>query len=219
MLVVGLTGGIASGKTTVSTMLREAGVPVICADELARDVVGPGSPALAEIRTAFGDEAVDSEGNLDRAGVARIVFGNEAKRRGLEEIIHPRVASEQDRKLQELQAAGHRLAVLDVPLLYETGWDRYVAFVVVVYVPREIQEQRLIRRDGMSPEEARARLAAQMHIEDKRTRADRVIDNSTTLEATRVQVMRLLEELRDRVAGVCITRDWGRSGSAELGTC
>jgi dephospho-CoA kinase len=219
MLVVGLTGGIASGKSTVSDMFREQGVPVICADELAKAAVNHGSPALEEIRRALGDEVINSDGTLDRTAVARIVFRDESKRRALEGIIHPRVATEQNCRLRELEAAGHRLAVLDVPLLYETGWERYVALVVVVYVPRAIQERRLILRDGMSSEEARARLAAQMDIEEKRTRADRLIDNSQTPETTRAQLMNILKELRDLAIDVPAGEELAPAVLASRGNC
>jgi len=211
MLIVGLTGGIASGKSTVSNILRQEGVPVICADELARAVVAVGSPALNEIRSLLGDQVLDATGNLDRPKVARIVFNNSEKRRALEQIIHPRVAEEQERRLKALQDAGHQLVVLDVPLLFETGWERYVALVIVVYVPRQIQEQRLMLRDGLHLEEARARLAAQMDIEEKRARADYIIDNSGSRDATQVQVMQVLKDLRNRQDRVGSRRECGPS--------
>jgi dephospho-CoA kinase len=196
MLLVGLTGGIASGKTTVSRMFQDAGIPVICADELARDAVQPGSPALEEICRIFGAQVIDEEGGLDRSLMAELVFKDQAKREVLESIIHPMVAEEKDRRIQALRTGGYRLAIVDVPLLYEKKWERQFDLVVVVYVPRTTQEERLAQRDGMSPDEARARLDAQMPIEEKKQRADRVVDNSDSLEHTREQVNALLRELQ-----------------------
>jgi dephospho-CoA kinase len=196
MLVVGLTGGIASGKSTVSSMFQDAGVPVICADELARDAVQPGSQALDEIRRTFGARVIDQEGGLDRVRMAELVFSDESKREALEHIIHPRVAEQKDRRIDALRHDGHRLAIVDVPLLYEKGWERQFDLIIVVYVPRIAQEQRLMQRDGMTRDEARSRLDAQMPIDDKKQKADRVVDNSDSLAHTRKQVDALLRELR-----------------------
>ncbi len=196
MLVVGLTGGIASGKSTVSCMFREAGIPVICADDLAHEAVKPGSAALDEIRRTFGDEFVDSAGNLNRAAMARLVFQDKTKRKTLESIIHPRVAEEQGRLLQEFAAQGHNIVIVDVPLLYESGQKDFFDMIVVAYVPPEIQIERLIARDNLSREEARSRLEAQMPIDEKKNLAGRVIDNTGSVEHTRKQVLEIIEELR-----------------------
>lgn len=195
MLVVGLTGGIASGKSTVAQMFREAGIPVICADELAHDAVRPGKPALKDIRRAFGREVFDEAGQLDRAAVARLVFRDPEQRRLLESIIHPRVAEEQCRRIGELLRHGHKIVMVDVPLLYESSWEKAFDFIVVVHVSRGLQETRLISRDGLSVEDARARLDAQMSIEEKKRRADRVVDNASGLAHTRKQVMSIVSEL------------------------
>jgi dephospho-CoA kinase len=196
MLVVGLTGGIASGKSTVSRFLREAGIPVICADELAREAVKPGSPGLDEIRRVFGNEVVDRDGGLDRKAVGKIVFDDESKRKALESIIHPRVSEGKDRILAALEDQGNLLAVVDVPLLYETGWQRYCDLVIVVFVPSDTQQERLMSRDGISREEAAARIGAQMPIQKKKEMADRIVDNTGDLAHTRAQVERLVKELR-----------------------
>ena len=197
MLVVGLTGGIASGKSTVSRMFEQAGIPVICSDELAREVVRPGSQGLAEIRRIFGDAVLDDEGKLDREAMARLVFQDRSKRKILESIIHPRVAEEQNKRLRTLEREGHSIVVVDVPLLYETGWERFVDLVVVVYAPRHVQEERLVNRDGMSVEDARSRLDAQMPIDEKKRLADRLVDNGNTLEHTHRQVESVIEELNE----------------------
>ncbi len=196
MLVVGLTGGIASGKSTVSQMFREAGIPVICADELAHEVVKPGSAALDKIRQTFGDEFIDSEGKLDRAAMARLVFDDKSRRKGLESIIHPRVAEEQRKLIREFAAQGHNMVVVDVPLLYESGLEESFDMILVAYVPPEIQVQRLIARDRVSDKEARSRLDAQLPIDKKKRLAGRIFDNTGPVEHTREQVLGIIKELR-----------------------
>jgi dephospho-CoA kinase len=197
MVVVGLTGGIAAGKSTVAQMFREAGIPVICADELAHDAVKPGKPALEEIRQAFGPDVIDESGQLDRPAMANRVFRDPEKRRLLESIIHPRVAEEKDRRIAEFESQGHTVVLVDVPLLYESGWQNAFDLIVVVYAPRSMQEQRLVVRDGMSEDDARARLDAQMSIEEKKKLADRVVDNSAGLQHTRDQVMSIVAEVTE----------------------
>ncbi len=196
MLVVGLTGGIASGKSTVSRMFAELGIPVICADELARDAVKPGSPALEEIRQTFGKEVLAEDGSLDRAAMARLVFQDKARRKLLESIIHPRVAEEQEKRVRSLEREGHRIAIIDVPLLYESEWEKPFDLIIVVYVPRDVQEQRLVERDEISLEDARARLNAQMPIEQKKKLADRVVDNTRGKAHTLEQVKEILGQLK-----------------------
>jgi len=196
MLVVGLTGGIASGKSTVSSLFQQLGVPVICADELAHEAVKPGAPALEEIRREFGDDTIDTDGKLDRVAMARLVFQDAALRRKLESIIHPRVSEEKDSRLEAFRRQGHAVVVVDVPLLYESGWEKAFDLVIVVHVPRHVQEQRLVDRDDMTHEDARARLDAQMPIDEKRVRADKIVDNTGSLQQTREQVESILSELR-----------------------
>lgn len=212
-MVVGLTGGIASGKSTVSRMFRDDGVPVICADELAREAVKPGAPALEEIRRVFGEDMIGADGALDRTKMAQIVFPDAAKRAALEGIIHPKVAEGKDRLIRELELAGHDTVIVDVPLLFEKGWDKGCDLVIVVFVPRSVQEERLIKRDGLSREDARARLDAQTPIEEKKTLADRVVDNTGPLEQTLGQVKTLVKELRT-LAGEAISRKGGEVESA-----
>lgn len=196
MLVVGLTGGIASGKSTVSRLFQQAGIPVICADELAREAVKPGSAGLDEIRSVFGNSVIDRDGNLDRKAMGSVVFGDESKRRSLESIIHPRVSQEKDRILNALEGKGHSLAIVDVPLLYESEWQNAFDLVIVVYVPTKVQEERLMSRDRISFEAAKARIEAQLPIEKKKELADRIVDNTGDVAHTCFQVKRLLEELR-----------------------
>ncbi len=195
MFVVGLTGGIASGKSTVSGVFRDAGIPVICADDLAHEVVKPGSAALDEIQRTFGGEFLDSRGNLDRAAMANLVFQDTYKRKALERIIHPRVAEEQAKILLDLGNQGHKIAIVDVPLLYEAGLEESFDIVLVAYVPADVQIKRLMARDKISEEQARSRLDAQLDIDEKKKLADLVIDNSGSLEHTREQVLNIIEKL------------------------
>jgi dephospho-CoA kinase len=200
VLLVGLTGGIASGKSTVSKMITELGAPVICLDELAHLVTSPGSPAIEEIRALFGDSAIDATGGMDRDIVGRIVFDDKDARVKLERIIHPRVGSEARARTEAYGEAGHSVVFMDVPLLYEVKWEYMFDCIVVVYTPPEIQEERLARRDSMQREDATKRLSAQLPIEEKKRRADFVIDNGGTEDATRSAVTDLLERLKKMAA-------------------
>jgi dephospho-CoA kinase len=195
-VIVGLTGGIASGKSTVSRMLREHGALIIDADVLAREVVAPGMPACREIGALLGNTILRSDGSLDRKAVARMVFADAELRRKLEEIIHPRVAR---RMREETKDCLHQfpkgVIVQDVPLLLETGMDQAVQEVLVVYVPWRTQLQRLMDRDGLSESQAMARIDAQMPIEEKRKLATIVINNSGSLEQTRAQVVAVYAQL------------------------
>lgn len=196
MITVGLTGGIASGKTTVSAMFRELGIPVICADELAHDAVKTGSPALREIREVFGDEVFDQYGELDRLKLGSRVFGNPLLKKQLERIIHPAVALKKQELLDYYVSQGHPIVVIDVPLLFEAEWDKAVDVILVVYVSRDLQAERLVQRNGLSAEEAQARLNSQWSIEDKKDKAHMVIDNSGSIEETRIRFRQVIDELR-----------------------
>jgi dephospho-CoA kinase len=192
--VFGLTGGLGSGKSTVAARLRQRGVPVIDADALAREVVAPGSPGLAEVVAAFGADVL-RDGELDRARVASIVFSDPAARQRLEAITHPRIQALRDARLAELAASGEPLACYEVPLLFERGLERSLQPVVVVSVPEAIQIERARRRDQASEAMVRARLAAQLPLADKAARADYVIDNAGSLAATEAETDRVLWEL------------------------
>ncbi|MDX6241207.1 MAG: dephospho-CoA kinase [Kribbellaceae bacterium] len=178
MLRVGLTGGIGSGKSEVSRRLAALGAVVIDADVLAREVVARGTDGLAEVVRAFGD-VLTPAGDLDRPAVGRLVFGDEAARRRLEGIIHPRVRA----RAAEIEAAvpGEAVVVHDIPLLVETGQVDRFDQVLVVDVPPEIQLDRLMNARGMSEDEARARIASQASREDRLAAADLLVDNSGTL--------------------------------------
>jgi dephospho-CoA kinase len=190
---VGLTGGVASGKSTVSAMLRELGAVVVDADQLAREVVAPGTEGLTEIVEAFGEGVLTPEGELDRPAMGAIVFGDEEARRRLEAIIHPRVR----RRGAELEAAAgpDTVVVHDIPLLAETGQAEAFDAVVVVDVPVETQVRRMVDLRGMSREEAEARIAAQASREERLAVATHVIDNTGTLEDLRERVAEVFESL------------------------
>jgi len=190
-LNVGLTGGIACGKSTVSGMLEARGAAIVDADRIARDVVLPGQPALQDIREAFGDDVLLADGTLNRKALGAVVFGDEAARRKLEAILHPRIRAEMARQMADWnEREPGRLVIVDIPLLYESGLDKRFDFeeILVVYVPRDVQLERLMKRDGLSSEAAEQRLDAQMPIERKKELADVVIDNSGSLEQTEAQV-------------------------------
>lgn len=196
MRLVGLTGGIASGKSTLAAALSALGAPVIDADALAREAVRRGSPALARIAEQFGPAVVGPDGALDRKAMAAIVFADPGARERLEAIVHPAVRAGVAAETARLAGAGHDLAFYDVPLLYERGLDREVDCVVVVHAPPEVQLARLRTRDGMTLDEARARLAAQMPIDEKARRADVVIENAGDLASLRARAEPLLAALR-----------------------
>ena len=179
-MIIGLTGGIASGKTTVANLLAAHGGAIIDADVAAREVVAPGERALAEIAAAFGPGVLTPDGHLNRPALAGIVFQDEAARQKLNSIVHPRVRERMFAELDALrrQPEPPRFAVLVVPLLLESGHDWAIDQIWVVAVPEEIQLERLMLRDRLDAEAARARIRAQMPLSEKLKRADRVIENT-----------------------------------------
>lgn len=196
-LRVALTGGIATGKTYVATRLREAGVPVIEADVLAREAVAPGTAGLAAVRLRFGDAVLMPDGAVDRKRLAAVVFADERARRDLEAIVHPVVRAGIDAFFAGLPS-DTPFAVADIPLLYEAGRERDFDLVVVAACPRDLQIERVMARDGLTRAEAEQRLAAQWPIETKAARADRVIWTGTSTAETDRQVRELVRALRAR---------------------
>jgi dephospho-CoA kinase len=194
--VVGLTGGIASGKSTFAEALRARGAPVVDADALARAAVAPGTPALAEIAREFGEDVIAPDGTLDRKRMAALVFADAGARRRLEAITHPAVRRAMAEETARLAAAGHDLAFYDTPLLFEVGLDRSLDSVVVVWAPRDVQRARLVARDGLADAEAEARLAAQLPIDEKAARADFVVENVGAPGELGAKAERLLADLR-----------------------
>lgn len=180
MIVVGLTGNMAAGKSAVAGLWRRAGVPVISADELARQAVQPGSKGLARVEALLGPGAVGADGTMDRAAVRRLVFGDDGLRRGLEAIIHPEVRRLRDEWTEEQRGAGQGVVVWEIPLLFEAGIEGDVDVVVLVDAPRDVRRRRAMDTRGLSAEEVDAMMAAQMSAERKRHRADFVIENGAT---------------------------------------
>ena len=190
---VGLTGGVASGKSAVAALLRELGAVVIDSDQLAREVVEPGSPGLAAVVEEFGETVLTGDGHLDRAALGSMVFGDEASRRRLEGILHPLIRARAAEA--EAEAGSGALVVHDIPLLVETGQaDRFDA-VLVVDVPVETQVERMVRDRGWSAEDARSRVAAQADREERRAVATHVIDNTGTHDDLRERVTEVVGEL------------------------
>ncbi|MBK9519523.1 MAG: dephospho-CoA kinase [Anaeromyxobacter sp.] len=196
MRLVGLTGGIATGKSTFAAALRALGAPVVDADALARQVVAPGAPALAEVARAFGPGVLQADGTLDRQALGALVFADPAARRRLEAITHPAIRQAMLAETARLAAAGHDLAFYDAPLLFEVGLDQAMALVVVVFAPPEAQLARLAARDGLSRAQAEARLAAQLPVAEKAARADVVVDNADERAPLGPKAAALLADLR-----------------------
>jgi len=194
--LVGLTGGIATGKSTFARALLALGVPVIDADRLAHEAVARGTPALAALAADFGPGILGPDGELDRKRMAARVFAEPAARARLEAIVHPAVREGMRAETARLAAAGHDLAFYDVPLLYEVGLDRELEAVAVVWAPRSAQLERLRARDGLSAAEAEARLAAQLPADEKAARADFVVENDGPQGLLPGKAARLLADLR-----------------------
>jgi dephospho-CoA kinase len=194
---IGLTGGIATGKSTVAAMLTRRGALLVDLDRIAREVVEPGQPALAAIAERFGEAVLQPDGSLDRKKLGQIVFSDVTQRKELEAITHPAIRAVMKQRMADYERDfPARLTVVDVPLLYESGLMSYFEKVMVVYVPRIEQLRRLIERDKLSAEEAKRRLAAQMDIEEKKRRADILIDNTGTPADTEAQIERFWLSMR-----------------------
>lgn len=196
-VIIGLTGGIASGKSTVSNFFREQGVTVLDADQLAREVVAPGRPALEEIAEAFGTGVIAPDGSLDRPGLAQIIFSDPEARNKLESITHPRIAEAMIEGARDAAHRGEAWVIYDAALIVEKGHHHWLDSLIVVAVLRATQMKRLIARDGLNEEEALSRLEAQMPLDEKVAVATFVIDNAGSLEDTRRQV-EALHQLIDR---------------------
>jgi dephospho-CoA kinase len=194
MIVVGLTGGIGAGKSTVSTLLAERGAVIVDADQIARDLQSPGSPVVAAMAERFGAHILNADGTLDRAAVAAIVFNDKQALDDLNGIVHPAMQTEIRRQI-DAHADTDRVVVLDFPLLGENPRDDLAA-TIVVDVPVEIAVQRLVIR-GMSETDARARIKSQISREQRLSRATHVIDNSAGLESLAIQIDELWSQLLD----------------------
>jgi dephospho-CoA kinase len=206
MRIIGLTGGIASGKTSVAAFLARLGAAVVDADLLAREIVEPGEPALELIVAAFGKEVLNRDGTLNRAALGEIVFSDPAARRTLEAITHPAIRARADQKLALLREAGVATAFYVAPLLIEAGNAARVDEIWVVYLDRESQLARLMVRDSLGREAALRRIASQMPMEEKKKLGQVVIDNRGTREELEAQVVRLWREETGRDTPVATDR-------------
>ncbi|WP_242307247.1 dephospho-CoA kinase [Bacillus cereus group sp. BfR-BA-01524] len=193
-VVIGLTGGIASGKSTVSEMFRELSIPVIDADIIAREVVERGKPAYNKIVEVFGAEVLQQDGELDRPKLGSIVFYNEEKRLQLNKIVHPAVREEMNRQKGMYIKEGMQAIVLDIPLLFESKLTSLVDRILVVAVTPDTQLERLMKRNGFSEEEATARIQSQMPLAEKVKNADEVINNDGTIMGTKTQLQVILKK-------------------------
>lgn len=194
MKLVGLTGGVGSGKSTVAAMLRELGAEVVDADEASHAVYEPGTPGFDAVVREFGDEFV-RDGRIDRKRLGELVFKDYDARRRLNAIVHPLVRDWMAARTAEAVERGANVVVQDVPLLFENGLEQLFPTVVLVWVPEEVQIERLVNGRGFTRERAREVIAAQMPIDEKRASAQHVVDNSGSAEFTREQVERLWKEL------------------------
>ncbi len=193
--IIGVTGGIASGKSSVSRWLISKGYPVIDADIAARKVVEPGMPALEEVIKVFGKSICLSDGTLDRKKLGSIVFSDSEKRQMLNEIVHPAVRKWMIEETKKALHQGADLVFLDIPLLYESNLTYMVESVILVYVKPEVQLKRVMERDHFSEEEALARIKAQIPIDDKKELADYIVDNNGPFCETEEQLNELIKQL------------------------
>lgn len=199
MIVIGLTGGIATGKSTVSAIFRGKGAIVIDADVMARQAVAPGLPAWQAIKSLFGDGIIQHDGTIDRVRLGELVFNDASLRKQLEEIVHPQVRTLMDLEVARLmKTSPHALVIKDIPLMIETGMTDGLAEIIVVYVSPPIQLQRLMDRDGIDFKAAQARIDAQMPIDEKRDHGTIVIDNSKDMAHTERQTLKIFQDLSKR---------------------
>ncbi|NDI36340.1 dephospho-CoA kinase [Chengkuizengella sediminis] len=193
---VGLTGGIATGKSTVSNMLVQRGARLIDADVIAREVVLPGHPVLQEVAQHFGQDILLEDGSLNRAKLGEIIFNDASARKDLEGLLHPQIRSLMKERMAQFELEDpERLVVVDIPLLFESNLQELFSSVVLVYVPESIQLERLMKRNQLSLEEAKKRMEAQMPIESKKKLADFIIDNSKSMQHTEIEVEKFMEDI------------------------
>jgi dephospho-CoA kinase len=201
VIVAGLTGGIGTGKSTVAAVFAEAGAVVIDADAIARAAVARNKPAWRDVVDHFGKGILMPGGHIDRRKLGAIIFADAVQKAHLDRIVHPHVKTEIQRQTKLIAKSRPRaVVILDVPLLLETGMDRGLDEIIVVYAPESLQLERLIRRDRLSASEALSRIRSQMPIEEKKRRATIVIDNSAEPAATRQQVLSVFADFRHRAA-------------------
>jgi dephospho-CoA kinase len=199
MFKLGLTGGIATGKTTISNYLKTKGIPVLDADEYARKVVEPGTPGLTDIVNTFGKQVLQSDGSLNRKLLGQIIFNDMTARQKLNDITHPRIQQMMTDELQKLAKDKTPLVILDIPLLLENHNIAGADAIMVVTVPESIQLNRLMQRNNLTKEEAQRRIDAQMPLSEKEKLADFIVDNSGTIANTLTQVDKVIQNITESI--------------------
>jgi len=200
LVIAGLTGGIASGKSTVSAFLKDAGAIIVDADKIAREAVRKGLPAWLGIVNTFGQSILLPDGEINRILLGDIIFNDPAQKQVLNQIVHPWVFAETATRLTEIEIKNlNAVVILDVPLLIESGMDTGLSDIIVVYVPEQVQFQRLMTRDALTQKQALARIRSQLSIEEKKKRATIVIDNSNSLENTRSISLTVYQHLKEKI--------------------
>ena len=191
-MIIGLTGSIASGKSTVANMLKEMGFPIIDADLVARIVVEKGTATLETIKETFGTEVIHDDGSLNREGLGEIIFSNPSKRKQLNDIMHPAIRTEMLAQKEHLMQQGHPVIIMDIPLLFESRLQSFVDKILVVTVTEQTQLERLMSRNGFTQEDAKLRIQSQLPLSVKEKGADAVIYNNGTIEETKQQLTKIL---------------------------
>ena len=199
MKIVGLTGGISSGKSTVSSYLKQLKIPVIDADEVARKVVEPNSQGAIEIRKAFGSDVFEEDGSLNRKKLGALIFSNTENRKKLDELLQPLIKIMILDEIEEYRQKGENMIVLDLPLLFEKQYEELCEEIIVVYIPKELQLERLMKRNQYTKQEALSRIDSQLSIEEKRKRATVLLDNQGTIQQLYHQVEQWLVETKNDI--------------------
>ena len=199
MKIVGLTGGISSGKSTVSSYFKQLEIPVIDADEVARKVVEPNSQGAIEIRKAFGSDVFEEDGSLNRQKLGALIFSNAENRQKLDDLLQPLIKITILNEIEEYRQKGENMIVLDLPLLFEKQYEELCEEIIVVYIPKELQLERLMRRNQYTKQEALSRIDSQLSIEEKRKRATVLLDNQGTIQQLYQQVEQWLVETKNDI--------------------
>ncbi|WP_319003473.1 dephospho-CoA kinase [Bacillus shivajii] len=193
-MIIGLTGGIATGKSTVANMMEKMGLPIIDADQIARQVVEPGAKAHEEIIQTFGEVILREDRTIDRKKLGAIIFNDESKRSALNAIVHPAVRAEMKMQANKYFYEGYQSVVMDIPLLIESELHHMVDKILLVYVHQDIQLERLVARDQAGTEDAKSRIQSQLPIDEKKSHADAIIYNDKTLDKTKQQLTNILNQ-------------------------
>ena len=199
MKIVGLTGGISSGKSTVSSYLKQLEIPIIDADEVARKVVEPNSQGAIEIRKTFGSDVFEEDGSLNRQKLGALIFSNAENRQKLDDLLQPLIKIMILDEIEEHRQKGENMIVLDLPLLFEKQYEELCEEIIVVYIPKELQLERLMKRNQYTKQEALSRIDSQLSIEEKRKRATVLLDNQGTIQQLYQQVEQWLVETKNDI--------------------